>query len=203
MDKKFDRRVELVGRDRIHDGFVKLDKIMIRHSRFDGTMSKPLEREVIIRRPAAAVLPYDPLRDRIILIEQFRPAPYLVEGPSWMIELVAGLIDPGESPEQTVRREALEEAGLTIGRLARIGAFYSSQGACTEKVTCFCGEVDSTRAEGLFGAKNEDEDIRAYSVPADRFVDEALSGKLDNATALVCGLWFAAMRARGSGIWTA
>lgn len=203
MKKNPNDQVELFRRERLHDGFVKLDKLTLRHTRFDGTWSRPLEREVVVRRPAAALLPYDPHLDRVVMLEQFRPSPFLVGNPPLMTEIVAGLIDEGESPEEAVRREAKEEAGLTVGRLREIGTFFSSQGACTETVNCFCGEVDSTGASGLFGAQAEDEDIRVYSIPADKFVDDALSGRLDNAAILVCGLWFAAMRARGSTIWTA
>jgi ADP-ribose pyrophosphatase len=195
-------RVDLRRCDRLHDGFIKLDLLHLRHARFDGSMSPELRREIVVRRPAAALLPYDPIADRVVLIQQFRPAVYYGGEQPWLTEVVAGLVDEGEDVETAMRREAIEEAGLRVGRLASIGTFYTSPGACTESVTCFCGEVDSTGAQGHFGSTGENEDIRVFSVPADTYIADALSGRINNATSLICGLWFAAMRAGHKEIWT-
>ena len=117
---------------------------------FNGGMSRPFDREVLQRRPVASVLPYDPIRDEVVLIEQFRAGKMLAGAPDpWMIETVAGIIEDGETPEDMARREAVEEAGCTVTTLERMPSFYPSAGGCSEYVHMFCGRVDSDGVGGI------------------------------------------------------
>src|SRR5215217_7995267 len=96
-----ERKVEVVERRRVHDGFFKFDLLRLRHSLFGGGMSEVLKRELFVQREAVAVLPYDPGRDAVVLVEQFRAG--LVDAPggaAWSLEGVAGLLDKkGEAAE--------------------------------------------------------------------------------------------------------
>ena len=129
------QRVEKLEDELVFDGFMQLSRLRVRHERFDGGLTMPLEREVLVRRPAVAVLPYDPLRDRVALIEQFRIGAYVDGGRAWLHEIVAGFVEPGETPLESGRREAQEEAGVTLGAHAeRICEYYPTPGGCSERV---------------------------------------------------------------------
>ena len=126
-----------------HAGFFGLDVLTLRHRRFDGKMSPEIRREVLVMGDAVTVLPYDPARDRVLLVEQFRAGPLGRGDPlPWQLEAVAGRIDPGESPEDCARREAVEEAGLSLGRLEKVGEYYPSPGTLTEYIYFYVGLCD-------------------------------------------------------------
>lgn len=133
----------IVHHDRGWDGYFKLDVYHLQHDKFDGSKSNVLRREVLERGHAVAVLPYDPVRDQVILIEQFRPGAISVhhhdpEMPVWLVEIVAGIIEDGETPEDVARRETLEEAGCTItGSLELISHHYVTPGCSSETVTMY------------------------------------------------------------------
>lgn len=116
-----------------HAGFFALDLWHLRHRRFDGEMSPRLTREVFVAGDAVTVLPYDPVRDRVLLVEQLRMGPLGRGDPlPWQLEAIAGRIDPGETPEDAARREAIEEAGLVLGCLKKVAEYYPTPGAVTE-----------------------------------------------------------------------
>lgn len=166
--------------------------------RFDGTQSQRLNRAVFISGDAVVVLPYDPLRDRVHLIEQFRAGPHGRGDPQpWLIEAVAGRIDGGETPEATARREAIEEAGLTLGALHRVADYYPSPAAKAEYIYSFVGICDlSDTCERLGGLVGEGEDILSHVVPFARLMDLVATGEVTNAPLLLCAYWLAAHRDR-------
>ncbi len=127
-----DSRIEVLERTPLYQGFYSVEKYRLRHHRFDGTWSKAMSREVFVRPAAAAVLPYDPARDAVVLIEQFRIGAYVAGAEPWLIEVVAGIIESGEAPEEVARREAVEEAGCHILALEPIGRILPSPGADSE-----------------------------------------------------------------------
>ncbi|MEO1000058.1 MAG: gamma-glutamylcyclotransferase, partial [Pseudomonadota bacterium] len=138
----------------------------LRHRRFGGGMSSEMGRAVFATGDAVTVLPWDPGRDRVLLIEQFRAGPHARgDTQPWMIEPVAGRIDRAAGAEEVLRAEALEEAGLTLGRLARVGAYYPSPAILTEEITSYVGEAKLDGAGGLYGLPTEHEDIRAFTLP--------------------------------------
>ncbi len=193
---------ELLRRERPYVGFLAVEELSLRHKLFGGGWSEPLARSAVLWGDAVTVLPYDPGRDRVLLIEQFRPAA-LARGDRspWCVEVVAGRIDTDESAEATVRREAHEEAGLGLGRLEEIGRYYTTPGLAAETIRGFVGEAELPHEGGVHGAAGEHEDIRAFVLEAEEAVAAALRGEINTGPALVSLLWLAANRARLKSDW--
>ncbi|HEY6430597.1 MAG TPA: NUDIX domain-containing protein [Acetobacteraceae bacterium] len=193
---------------RVWDGRFPLDVVRFRHRRFDGAMSALKTWELWHRGRAAAVLPYDPQRDRVVLIEQFR-LPALAAGlDPVLVEVPAGLCDGTETPEQTIRREAEEEMGLAPDRLERIGEFILTPGGADEMCVLFAGRVHTPDAapDGLLGhhgSPDEHEDIRVRVWPAMEAIDAALQGRIPNSVAAIALLWLHACRDRLRAEWMA
>lgn len=166
--------------------------------RFDGTMSQTFNRAVFISGDAVVVLPYDLRRDRVLLIEQFRAGPHGRGDPQpWLIEAIAGRIDGGETPETSARREAVEEAGLTLGELHKVADYYPSPAAKAEYIYGFIGLCDLPETRGsIAGLAGEGEDIRSHIVPFARLMELVASGEVTNAPLLLCAYWLAAHRER-------
>jgi len=181
--------------------------VRFRHRRFDGAMSGLQTWELWRRGPAAAVLPYDPVADAVLLIEQFR-LPALAAGVEpVMVEVPAGLCDAGETPEATIRREAKEEMGVEPDRLEQIADVVLSPGGCDERVHIFAGRVrippaDGEGIVGVAGLAAENEDIRVRAWPAERAVAEAVGGRFANAVTMISLLWLAAQRDRLRAAWS-
>ncbi|MXY39888.1 MAG: NUDIX domain-containing protein [Rhodospirillaceae bacterium] len=197
------RKAELLARKTGWHGYFRLDLLTLRHTRHDGSMSPALEREMFERGHAAGVLPYDPARDEVLLIEQFRPGPLAAGDPDpWQIEIVAGMIDKdGETAEDVVRREAMEEAGIEIGDLEPIAEIYTTPGACTERIALFCGRCDLAGAGGIFGLAGEDEDIRAFPCSMEEIREALARRAIRNAITVVALQWLCLNRARLRTIW--
>jgi nudix-type nucleoside diphosphatase (YffH/AdpP family) len=195
--------VEPVERTFAYARYLGIEDHRLRHRRFDGAMSEVLDRAVLTSGDAVTVLPFDPRRDSVLLIEQFRAGAHARRDPwPWFLETVAGRCDPLEAPEDTARREAVEEAGVTLGRLERVAAYYPSPGVMAEYITAFVGEADLGRAGGtLHGIAEEHEDIRTLVVPLDAALEAVASGEVNNAPLLVTLLWLAQHRRRLAAAW--
>lgn len=170
----------------------------LRFRRFDGSMSEVVTRAALVAGDAVTVLPYDPVWDAVLLVEQFRFGPW-VRGDlrPWMLEPIAGRIDPGEAPEETARREAREEAGLTLGHIEKVAAYYPTTGAMSEYVTSFVGLCDlSGQAGTVSGEVGEHEDILSHVVGFDDLMSLVASGEAENAPLLLSAFWLAANRDR-------
>lgn len=165
---------------------------------FDGTMGAAQDRAVFVMADAVTVLPYDPVRDRVLLIEQFRVGA-LARGDqaAWQLEAIAGRIDPGETPEDAARREAMEEAGLALGPLHPVAGYYPSPGAVSEYLYSYVALTDlPDGTAGIFGAAEEAEDIRGHLISFDRMMDLAAAGELTNGPMLLTALWLQRERPR-------
>lgn len=193
--------VELSGQQTGYFGFFLLRKLGLRHRRFDGTMSEPLDREVFVAGDAMLLLPYDPVRDRVMLVEQFRMGPFgRGDGHPWLLEPIAGRVDGGESPEETAIREAREEAGLEIARLEPIGHFYSTPGYSTEMFHAYVGIADlPDDAAGAGGLDQEHEDIRSHVVPFETAMRLVEAGEANAGPLILLILWLARERERLRG----
>jgi ADP-ribose pyrophosphatase len=181
-----------------HAGFFGLEVLTLRHRRFDGAMSPQMTREVFVAGDAVTVLPYDPLRDRVLLIEQFRTGPLGRGDPlPWQLEAIAGRIDPGETPEEAARREAVEEAGLTLGALEKVAEYYPSPGAVAEYLYSYVALCDlPDGVAGVFGAEAEGEDIRGHLLPFDGLMAAVAGGEVSNAPLILTALWLQRERGR-------
>lgn len=179
-----------------------MEEFLLQHRRFDGNMSATMERAVFTSGDAVTVLPYDVERDLVLLIEQFRAGPLARRDPRpWCLETVAGRCDRTEPPEETARREAEEEAGLRLGRLERVSAFYPSPGIMSEYIVSFVGEADLGSAGGTHGLDEEDEDIRSIIVPRERAMAAVASGEINCAPLLISLLWLEANASRLRTVW--
>jgi ADP-ribose pyrophosphatase len=158
---------EILERRTVYEGFFSLDVLRLRHRLFRGGWSQVLRRELFNMRRAVVVLPYDPVKDVVILVEQFRTGAIDICDTPWMLEAVAGLSEPGEPPEAVARRECVEECGLEPRRIEYACDYASSPGAASERVSVFIGEVSAPEGGGVFGHVGEGEDIRTHVLPAD------------------------------------
>ena len=186
------------AREVVHAGFFAVEESHLRFRRFDGQWSATIRREVFQSGDAVTVLPYDPARDRVLLIEQMRMGPFGRGDPlPWQLEAIAGRIDPGETPEDCARREAVEEAGLALGALEKVAEYYPSPGAMTEYLYSYVALCDlPDGCAGVFGVANEAEDIRGHLVGFAQFMDLVASGEVANAPLILTALWLQRERAR-------
>ena len=184
---------------RVWDGRFPLEVVQFRHRRFDGALSGVKTWEIWRRGRAAAVLPYDPVADAVVLIEQFR-LPALAAGlDPVLIELPAGLCDDGEAPEATARREMAEEMGLTVGELRHVGGFLRTPGGSDELCDLYVGRVaappaDADGVAGHAGMVEEHEDIRVRVWPVAQAIEAVLAGRVPNSVAAIGLLWLAGRR---------
>ncbi len=191
--------VHVSDSETVWNGRFPLERIRFRNRRFDGEMSGPRTWELWRRGRAAAFLPYDPVSETVVLIEQFR-LPALAAGMEPVLtELPAGLCDAGETAEVTIRREAVEEIGIAPGRMRHIGDFLLTPGGSDENCALFVGEIVAPAAgpDGIIGTnglRGEEEDIRARLWPVARAIEAALDGNFPNSVATIALLWMAARR---------
>jgi ADP-ribose pyrophosphatase len=176
-------------------GYCRVAVLRLRHRRFDGGWSEPIEREITERAEVAAVVPYDPLRDEVVLIRQFRPGAYVAGRDPWLWEIVAGVVDAGESLEAVAGREAQEEAGLVLADLIRIYEFLPSPGAISEVCTLFAARVDAASAGGTHGLASEGEHIAVEAVAFGRAMAMLADGGIRNGKTIIGLQWLALNRA--------
>lgn len=189
-----DDDVEIREKIAAFQGYFRVDRYRLRHRLHAGGWSAEMTREVFERGHAAAVLPYDPIRDEVVLIEQFRVGAYAAGWSPWLTEVIAGIIDPGETPEEVVRREAREEADLELGEIEPIANYLSSPGGASEAVVLFCGRADATRAGGIHGHQGEDEDILVRVHPFAAIQEMLRAASVSNAVTLIALQWLALNR---------
>lgn len=190
--------VTIVTRTQPYARFFAVEEYDLSYPRFDGTQSAVVNRAAFVSGDAVTVLPYDPVRDRVLLVEQFRAGPFARgDRRPWLLEAVAGRIDAGETPEQAARREAEEEAGLTLGALLPVAGYYTSPGAKTEFLYSFVALADlPDGAAGVFGVAEEAEDIRGHLVGFETLMALVASGEVNNGPLVLTALWLERERAR-------
>ncbi|MGM0769394.1 MAG: NUDIX domain-containing protein [Pseudomonadota bacterium] len=188
--------VKVEKRETVFQGFFRMDKLWLTHPRFDGRDMPVFTRELFIRGDATCVLPYDPQRDEVVLLEQFRLGALGRNQSPWLLELVAGMNEDGETPEEVAQREGQEEAGLTFSVLEKICDYLVSPGGSTELIHLYCGRISTESAGGLFGVEHEHEDIRAHVVSADEAIAMIADGRINNAAAIIALQWLQLNRPR-------
>lgn len=181
--------VEIIARESLYRGFFSLDLYRFRHRLFNGEMSGEVRRVIFERGHAAVLLPFDPVRDEVVLVEQIRIAAYDTSASPWLLEMVAGMIEEGESVEDVARREAMEEAGLDVGRTRPVLSYLASPGGTSERLSILVGEVDATTASGIHGLADENEDIRVHVVSREQAYQWVEEGLIDNAASVIALQW--------------
>lgn len=180
----------------VFDGYFQMEKYTFQHELYAGGQSQEFTREVFERGSAAAVLPYDPEKDEVVLIEQFRAGAIKTMSQPWMKEIVAGIIETDEQPAEVAQREAVEEAGCQILNLELISRFFVSPGGTTEECFLFCGQVDASDVGGFHGLADENEDIKVEVVKAKQAFDWVKDGTINSAAGVMSLLWLENNRQR-------
>jgi len=197
MDKQFD----ILTKEVVYQGFFRVEKYRLKHTLFGGGWSAEIVRELFMRGHCVAVLLYDPHTDKVVLIEQFRTGAILNPDKAWLVEVVAGAIEEGETAEEVAYRETLEEAGCEIQQLMIINEFYTTPGGSSEWITLYCGKVDSTKVGGIHGLAHEDEDILVRAVDFDEAYLMLENGEIESAIPIIAIQWLALNRQKLKQKW--
>jgi len=189
---------QILQRDTVYQGHFRIDRYRLRHTLFEGGWSETVQRELFERGHAAAVLPYDPVRDQVVLVEQFRVGALAADAPGgpWLLELIAGVIEPGEDPVDVARREAREEAGCELGEMEHICTYLVSPGGTSEQTSVYLARAELGDIGGIHGLDEENEDIRVHSIDARDAIAMADDGRIANAAGVIGLYWLARNRDR-------
>lgn len=189
---QFDRKdVKINSVTPLHDRFFKVNLYNVNHAKFAGGEFTEVKREVLERGHAVAVLPYDPVLNKVVLIEQFRIGALASKQSPWLLEVIAGMIDKDESAEQVAVREAAEEAGLCVTKLVPMLDYLSSPGGTDERLYLYLAIVDASDIQGVFGLEHEQEDIKVQVFDYQQALDLLQSSEIDNAATVISLQWLA------------
>ena len=197
-----DQDIKIIKKESLYDGFFKMVKYHFQHRLFQGGWSDVVEREVFERGHAVAVLPYDPVLQEFVMIEQVRIGALATSDCPWLLEVVAGIIDPGETPEDVCIREAQEEAGIELSHLHKALSYLASPGGTTERLHIYVAKVDASEAHGVYGLDHESEDILVHRVAESQALEWINQGKIENSASLIALQWFALNKQRVLDDWS-
>lgn len=199
--------VEILERKTIYHDFLHLEQFTVTTRRFDGSKTEAYSRRILTTGEsgcAAIILPYDPVQDKVVLIEQFRMAAHVAGRPSaWLVEPVAGLIAQGDTPEETAHREMLEECGRPAKRLEKVATCMPSPGCFTEVIHLFVAQVDAGLGGEVNGLEHEHENIRSHVMPADEAIALNNAQAFDNGPLVTLLFWLAHNKASLRERWLA
>ncbi len=189
MDETNDSNFKLLRKDALYQGFFKLERYRIKYKQFDGKWSEEFDREIFERGNAAAALLLDPTRELLVMVEQFRPGAIPSEQNPWLLELVAGIIESNEQPEEVIPREGFEEAGCEVTRVQKICEYLVSPGGTTEKIWLYLGEVRAENLPEYAGLEEEQEDIKVHQIPVNQAFEMLEKSQINNAMTLIALQW--------------
>lgn len=192
---------EILSTETAYEGFFRILRYRLRHGLFAGGMSGELTRELFERGHSVGVLPYDAARDRVLLVEQFRVGALAAPRGPWLMETIAGVVEPGEAPDAVARREAMEEADCRVDELMPICRYLVSPGGTSEMVHLFCAPVDSESLGGVHGKPEEGEDIQVHVLPLDAALAMIEDGTIHAAMPIIALQWLALNRERLQDLW--
>jgi len=190
MKKEF----QVIAQEPMYQGFFSLNRYQVQHSLFAGGWSEVLTRELFQRGNCVAVLLYDPDADKVVIIEQFRMGPMGQQGmreKAWLLEIVAGAIEEGETAEEVAYRESEEEAGCVVQEMRLINEFYTSPGGTSEKISLFYGRIDASDVGGIHGLDHEHEDILVSTVSFAEAYVMIEDGRIESAIPIIAIQWLA------------
>lgn len=180
---------KIISEDISYQNFFSVKSYKLQHRLFQGGWSNPVSREVFDRGPVAAVIPYDPVTDKVVLIEQFRVGCVKADKSPWLLEIIAGIKEDGESLEAMIIRELAEEGGIIADQLFKVYDYWVSPGGSTEHLTFYWAKIDATRVGGVKGVAEENEDILVHVFDAEVAFDKLSSGQINNAATIIGLQW--------------
>lgn len=180
---------KIITKKELFKGFLSIEEYTLTHELYAGGETEIITRQLMERGHAVAVLLFDPVADKVIMIEQFRIGAKDDKETPWLVELVAGMIEKGEFPEDVVRRECMEEAGVEIKDIRKLFTYYASPGGCSEEITLYYAEVDSETAKGIHGLDAENEDIKVIVMDYEQVLESLESGSINSATPILALQW--------------
>ncbi|QZO13606.1 NUDIX domain-containing protein [Pseudoalteromonas piscicida] len=180
----------------IFNGFFTIHKYQFTHALFNGGVSELITREILERGHAVAILPYDPITDSVLLIEQIRIGALASKNSPWLLECIAGMAEGSEDYESVARKEANEEAGLELDKLIYMRSYLSSPGGTTERLYLYLALADLSEAGGVYGLAEEGEDIKVHVMPLDEALARLDNEEIDNAATVISLQWLALNKAR-------
>ncbi|MBP7926948.1 MAG: NUDIX domain-containing protein [Acinetobacter sp.] len=184
--------VTIESREFLFRGFIQVEKVSFRHRLFNQPDYSPvIQRELIHRPEAAGVLLYNDQQQRFALIEQFRVGALNDSESAWQLEVIAGVLDGDEAPEDCIRRESLEESGCEVQQLQHLFSFYPSAGACSEFFHLYAAEVELPKMGGIFGMPDEGENIQLHLFDYSELGTLLRNGRLRNAPVIMALQWLA------------
>ena len=186
MSSKF----KILNKKNIHNGFFKMNEITLKYKKYDGSWSNEIKRELFGGAQVSAVLPYDPINKKIVLIQQFRPGTISRDSNNYLDEIVAGIIDPGETPKDTAIRECLEETGCKVKNLRSIQGYFPAPGSSESFYHLFLAEVIAPNKEAIRGLENENEDILVKSYTFEQVKEKMEKNEILNGLTLIALQWF-------------
>ena len=156
-------KFKIINKKNLYKGFFEMNELSFIHKRYNGTWSNEIKREIFTGSQVASLLPYDPIKKEIILIQQFRTGAISKYKGSYLYEIVAGIIDKNETPEKTAARECYEETGCKVKKIIPIQSYFLSPGSSESYYHLYLGEVESFNGTRIQGLEKEDEDILVSS----------------------------------------
>ncbi len=189
-EKTVAKDIQIESVDPVYQGFIGVSQYRFRFRQFSGEWSDTVIRECVEKAAAIGVLLHDPSLNSLVLVEQIRIGALEDEQSPWLLELVAGLTEPGESLESVAIREVYEETGLVVEELSLMLDYWVSPGCSNEHFTLFYAQVDASQAGGIYGVAAEHEDIRVQVVEVEQARDWLEQGKINNAALLIGLQWF-------------
>jgi ADP-ribose pyrophosphatase len=197
------KRVDIIDKKAAYQGFFRIEHYRLRHTLFAGGYGPEIHRELFCRGHSVGVLPYDAVRDEVLLVEQFRIGALDEPRGPWLMEIVAGMIDDGEHPADVARREAIEEADCRLGELIPLCDYYVSPGGSSERVALFLAQTRTEGLGGVHGLAEEGEDIRVHVVPFEAAMSMIDTGVISAAMPIIALQWLALNRERVRDLWNA
>ena len=186
MSSKF----KIISKKNLYKGFFKMNEVTLKYKKFDGSWSNDVKRELFGGAQVSAVLPYDPIKKEIILIKQFRPGTISKNFNNYLEEIVAGIIDEGESPEIAAKRECFEETGCKVKKLIPIQGYFPAPGSSESFYHLFIAEIDTFKGSRIMGIENENEDIMVKSFRFEEIKKKLKEGQILNGLTLIALQWF-------------
>ncbi len=201
MNKSKLSQIDVLRREIAYDGSCRVEAIDLRHPLHGGGMSNPRRYDVFVRGNGVAVIPYDPVQDRVVLLEQFRPGAFLAQEHPFVTEIIAGFMEDGENPEDVAHRETWEETHLKVRALAPAGHFLITPGGCADKMHLFAAWVDAPPVGGIFGLAEEQEDLQIFTADWTTIAQQLEDHRFNNAITILGLQWLALNRARLRRLW--